>query len=79
MGKKSAALAQIDAIVKKGKSRKKGKKGRKIGRYGKHPSSQRYKAEKRWLKNRLRRIERHLRKYPNDKQARAALDVAAAA
>lgn len=73
MGKKSAALAQVDAILSKGKKKSKGKKGRKIGRYGKHPSSQRYKSEKRWLTNKIRRMERHLRKHPGDNQTKSAL------
>jgi ribosomal protein S15P/S13E len=77
MGTKSAATAQVDSLLKGGKkNRKKGKKGRKIGRYSKHPSSQRYKNEKRWLSNRVKRIERHLKRFPHDKQARRALDVA---
>jgi ribosomal protein S15P/S13E len=72
MGKKSAATAQIDAILAKAGGKKKakgGKKNRKIGRYAKHPSSMRYKGEMRWIRNRLRRMERHLRNYPNDSQA----------
>jgi ribosomal protein L19E len=81
MGKKVTALAQIDAIV--GKSKKKGgKKGggsRKIGRYAKSPSSQRYKSEKRWLSNKLKRLERHLRYFPNDNQAHRALTAKKAA
>jgi hypothetical protein len=72
MGKKSAAVAQIDAVMAKAGGKKKakgGKKNRKIGRYSKHPSSMRYKGEQRWLRNRLRRMARHLRNYPNDAQA----------
>jgi ribosomal protein S15P/S13E len=80
MGKKSAATAQIDAVIgKSNKSRKKGKKGRKIGRYSKHPSSQRYKAERRWLTNKEKRIKRHLKRFPNDKQAQRALIIVRAA
>ena len=74
MGKKSTVDAQLAAVLVKGKkNRKKGKKGRKIGRYAKHLSSQRYKAERRWEKNKVIRIERHLKKYPRDGQAKAAL------
>ncbi len=74
MGKKSAAEQQINAILGKAKkSRKKGKKGRKIGRYSRHPSSMRYKGERRWEHNRIRRMSRHLRKHPNDAQARGLL------
>lgn len=54
--------------VKSG-ARKKGKKGRKIGRYGKHPSSLRYKGERRWEKNKVRRMRRHVKHFPNDLQA----------
>ncbi len=75
MGKKSAATAAIDAVLKKAgsKSKKKGKKGRKIGRYSKHPSSMRYKGERRWEKNKVRRMRRHLKHFPNDLQARDLL------
>jgi ribosomal protein S15P/S13E len=73
MGKKSVALAQVDAILSKGKKKSKGKKGRKIGRYSKHPSSQRYKSERRWLTNKVKRIEKHTKRFPNDKQSLAAL------
>lgn len=82
MGKpKSVAIAQVDAAIQKGnkKKKKEGKKNRKLGRYARHLSSMRYKAEKRWIRNRVRRIERHLKRYPNDKQAARALEVAQAA
>jgi hypothetical protein len=70
MGTKNAAVAQLDAIVGKGKkSRKKGKKGRKIGRYSKSPSCMRYKGERRWEGNKLRRMARHIRRFPADGQA----------
>lgn len=35
--------------------------------------SQRYKVEERWKKNREAKLERHLSKFPNDKQAEQAL------
>lgn len=72
MGTKSAATAQLDAILSKAGGKKKakgGKKGRKIGRYGKSPSCLRYRGEMRWIANRLRRMESHLRRYPADSQA----------
>ena len=70
MGKKSAATTQIDAILGKTKKRQqKGKKNRKIGRYSKHPSSMRYKGERRWISNRLKRMARHLKNFPADLQA----------
>jgi hypothetical protein len=75
--KKSAALAQIDALIGKGGKKKKGgKKGggsRKIGRSKRHLAAQRYLSERRWEKNKVIRIERHLKKYPQDGQAKAAL------
>jgi hypothetical protein len=76
MGKKSAAVQQVDAIMAQAGKKKKGaggKKNRKIGRYSKHPSSMRYKGEQRWIRNRVRRMERHIRRYPNDAQARSIL------
>lgn len=70
MGTKSSATAQLDAVLGKGKkSRKKGKKGRKIGRYSKSPSCMRYKGEHRWESNKLRRMARHIRRFPADGQA----------
>lgn len=74
MGKKNAAAAQIDAILSKaGGKKKKGKKSRKIGRYSKHPSSMRYKGERRWVRNKVRRMTRHCKRHPNDAQARELL------
>ena len=74
MGKKTAAVAQIDAIIGKSKKkRKEGKKNRKIGRYARHLSSMRYKGEQRWVRNKVRRMTRHLKYYPNDAQARNLL------
>ena len=76
MGKKSAAVQMADAIIAKAGGKKKnagGKKNRKIGRYSKHPASMRYKGEQRWIRNRIRRIERHIRNFPNDLQARSIL------
>ncbi len=71
---KNAAEQQINAILGKAKkSRKKGKKGRKIGRYSKHPSSVRYRGERRWECNRVRRMSRHLKNHPGDGQARRLL------
>jgi hypothetical protein len=58
--------------ITKGK-KKKGKKGRKIGRYSKHPSSVRYRSERRWERNKVRRLRRHLKAYPDDLQAKGLL------
>lgn len=71
MTKKSTAMQQLAAIAPK--KRGKGKKGRKIGRYSKHPSSQRYKAEHRWEANQIRRVKRHIKACPADIQARSWL------
>jgi hypothetical protein len=67
------ATAQIDALIRKGGSRKKGKTGRKIGRYSTHPSSCRYRSERRWEENQIRRVRRHVRRLPSDEQARSVL------
>lgn len=78
MGKKSAAVAQIDAILSKsGKKKQKGKKNRKIGRYSKHPSSMRYKGERRWETNKVKRMKRHLKRFPDDGQACSLLSAIA--
>lgn len=71
MGKKSAATAAVDAILAKagGKKKKQGKKNRKIGRYAKSPACMRYKGERRWLSNRLKRMARHIKRFPGDTQA----------
>jgi ribosomal protein S15P/S13E len=67
-------VAEILALTGKKSTRKKGKKGRKIGRCKRHPAAARYTGEKRWTTNRIKRIRRHLKKYPNDVQAKAALE-----
>jgi len=46
-------------------SKKQGKKGRKIGRNARKPSHKRYVAERRWIKNKARRIARMMRRHPN--------------
>ena len=69
---KSAAEIQLQALTKT-KKKQKGKKNRKIGRYSKHPSSVRYRGERRWERNKIRRMERHLKRYPDDLQAKNLL------
>lgn len=64
----SGAIDLIAQLARKG-TKKKGKKGRKLGRYGKHQSSLRYRAERRWEKNKLKRIAKHFKRYPGDMQA----------
>jgi len=39
----------------------------------KRPCKTNYNATTRWVTNRLKRIARHLKKYPNDAQAQKAL------
>jgi hypothetical protein len=46
----------MDLVTKKSKARKTGKKNRKWGRAARKPSHRRYNAEKRWEKNKKRRI-----------------------
>jgi len=77
MAKKNAALAQVDAIL--GKSKKKGgsKSGggaRKIGRNAASPAAKRYKSEMRWVSNKIKRVKRHLKRYPEDGQARGWME-----
>ena len=40
------------------------------------PSRQNYKDAKRWLSNKVRKIARHLKQYPEDLQAKSALSKA---
>lgn len=54
-----------------GRKAKSGKKNRKWGRN--EAFCARYRKEGRQELNRVRRLERHLKKYPNDKQAYTAL------
>lgn len=56
------------------KVRQGGRKNRKHGRQAERsPAMARYRAEERWVKNRARRIRRHLKRFPDDRQARHAL------
>lgn len=76
MSSTAAAQAQIASIMGKagsGKKGGKGKKGRKIGRSKRHPAAQRYLAEKRWEKNKLKKVRRHVQRFPEDMQAERAL------
>jgi hypothetical protein len=73
MGKKSVATAQIDALISKAGGKGKGKKSRKHGWYKRSASCMRYKGEQRWLSNKVLRIERHVRRFPADAQARSIL------
>jgi hypothetical protein len=46
------------------KKAKKGKKGRKHGRYDRKPANLRYRAERRWEKNKARRARRRAKQLP---------------
>ena len=46
---------------------KKGKKNRKIGRTDRSPSHQLYNQQERWIKNKARKIAKHLKKFPKYK------------
>lgn len=48
-------MAQLTIVIRK-THRKGGKKGRKIGRKGRRPCHTRYNEEKRWRKNKAKRI-----------------------
>lgn len=58
----------------KSKSRKGGKKSRKHGNVKKKPTHQRYNNEGRALKNKKRKLARHLYRYPKDAVAQASWD-----
>ncbi len=47
------------------RSGKSGKKGRKIGRKIKKPAQKRYTTERRWLKNKVRKILKYIKSHPN--------------
>lgn len=47
------------------KQQGRGRKNRKHGHCLRKPSNQRYKAERRWIKNKARRIARYIRKNPS--------------
>ena len=68
--------AQLAAMLKTAGKKKggKGKKGRKIGRSKKHPAAQRYLYDRRWIENKAKRMRRHLKRYPDDKQAQGLLN-----
>jgi hypothetical protein len=56
------------------KTEGRGKGGkRKIGRSFKSPAHQRYTAESRWVKNRRKKIARHIKRHPNDMVAKTAV------
>ena len=52
----------MDIPSGKGKARKGGKKNRKFGRAGRRPSHKRYNNEKRWIKNKERKITKQAKK-----------------
>ena len=52
----------MDIPSGRGKARKGGKKNRKFGRAWRRPSHNRYNAEKRWEKNKARKIAKQAKK-----------------
>jgi hypothetical protein len=52
-----------------------GKKNRKFGRTTRSPSHQRYNAKRQWFWNKVRRIVKHLKKFPNYKPYNISPDV----
>lgn len=67
---KEGALMEL---ISKGKARRRGKKNRKFGRAARRPGHTRYLNENRWLKNKLKRLKRQVKKFPNDLVAAVAL------
>ena len=55
-----------DPVLRGAKS---SKTNRKHGRSALSPSMCRYRAERRWLKNQIKRINAHIKRHPNDLQA----------
>lgn len=45
--------------------RQSGKKGRKVGRKIKKPAQKRYTSDRRWLKNKARKIWKYIKTHPN--------------
>jgi hypothetical protein len=60
-------------FISSGKARRGGKKNRKFGRAMRRPSHHRYNNEKRWIKNKIRKLVRHCKKFPNDTVGHLAL------
>jgi len=54
-----------------------GKGARKIGRLLRKPAHKRYTFERRWEKNKIKRLKRHLKRHEGDKVAIKALKMAA--
>lgn len=49
------------------------KRGKRYGKKRESPSMIRYTMGRRWVANRIRRLQRHLKRHPNDLQTAAAL------
>ena len=67
---KTPSVHQLGMNKTKGGKAKKTKKGRKVGRN--NLSCQRYKLEHRRERNKLRRLNRHIKNHPTDRCAFAA-------
>jgi len=61
-------MSAIEGTGSRGKARKGGKKNRKFGRGMRSPGSARYNAEKRWEKNKERKIAKQARKEAKAKE-----------
>lgn len=53
-------------------SEQKAARSKKAKRPDRRPTHQRYTSGRRWIANKLRRLRRHCRRFPNDAEARAA-------
>lgn len=69
MGKKTSDALRAAGIKGTGSGKKSGGE-KKYGRERKHAASARYTASRRWEENQLRRVRRHARRLPADRQAR---------
>lgn len=56
-------------------TRQSGSKGQKVGRKIKKPAQKRYTIERRWIKNKVRKILKYIRSHPNWKPDNASEEV----
>ena len=52
-----------------------GHKGRKVGRNRKKPSSQRYLISRRWIFNKVKKLEKYMKKFPNWKPTNLSSEI----
>lgn len=65
----------MDILSGRGKARKTGKKNRKFGRAGRRPSHNLYNIEKRWEKNKERKIAKQAKKEAAQKAKKRTLKI----